>query len=69
MKTETVKASNINHGDTIIINGKEFTVNGEYIKNGFFGTTIHGHNIKGSVERVLFPKWYKGKIVKYVPQI
>ena len=69
MKTEIVSASVVNHGDTIIISGKEVTVDRKYINNGPHGITIHGQPFKKGVERVLFAKWFKSKITGWHPQI
>ena len=73
MKTEKVDVSAIRHGDTIVINGVMKTISGNQIKNNpMFGVSIDGNYFRDSdkkVERVLFPKWYKGEIVRYQAQI
>jgi len=69
MKTELVSTSVINHGDCIIINGLETTVDRKYINKNEHGISIHGQPFKNGVERVLFPKWLKGKITGWHAQI
>lgn len=67
-KQETIHASELNIGDTIIMDNKSYTVGKDAVKVGFFGTTVRG--LKATkVTRVLFPKWYKGEIVGFFPQI
>lgn len=68
-KIEKVSADNIQHGDTIMIDGEMQTVNKKFIKNGFCGIIIYGMNYRNGVERVLFPKWFKGEIIGYYAQI
>lgn len=64
-----VDASEIKHGDTMICkDGHERTVDRKYISNGFMGLCIYGYpygNLKEKIEKVLFPVWYQGKIVRY----
>lgn len=67
-KYENVHTSELNVGDTIEINGELKTVGSETVKSGFFGTLVDGINTK-TVTRVLFPKWYKGKVTGYHSQI
>lgn len=64
-----VEASDIKHGDTIVCkDGGIRTVEKKYITNGFLGLCIFGYpygNRKERIEKVLFPIWYQGKIVRY----
>lgn len=72
MKTETVSTSDIVSGDTVVINGEMKTVSSRDIKNGFMGTTIFGDPfvLQGrKIERVLFTKWFQGKIIGYRAQV
>lgn len=72
-KTEIVKTDQIVGGDTILINGEMMTVSKKLIRHDpFLGTTIHGIpfiETGRTVERVLFPKWYKGEIIAYATQL
>lgn len=68
MKTQKIQVSDLNVGDTIFINGGMKTVGENTVKSGFFGTLVDGVRLV-EVERVLFPKWYKGKIISYDAQI
>lgn len=58
MKTfEQVHISTIKHGDTILHDGKEMTVNREHIKSGFIGIMIFGDSYRGGsklVTKILF---------------
>ena len=69
MRTILVDADQIKHGDTAICKqGHITTVNRKDIKNGFMGLTIFGYpygNRKEQIEKVLFPVWYQGEIVRY----
>lgn len=69
MKTIWVDADQVKHGDTIICKqGHITTVYRKDIKNGFMGLCIFGYpygNRKEQVEKVIFPIWYQGKIVRY----
>ena len=67
-KSEKVSSSDLNVGDTIEINGQLKTVGRETVKSGFFGTNVDGFRV-AEVKRVLFPKWYKGKITGWYAQI
>ena len=69
MNIKLVNPSDLNVGDTILINGKMFTVGNETVKSSFCGTTICGERISGMVEQVLFKKWHKGKVVALVAQL
>lgn len=70
MKKELINKEEVKANDTIIINGKATTISAKYIKNDpFLGVTINGINFRKKIERVLFPKWYKGKIIGYFSQI
>lgn len=70
MKIELVNKEEIKSGDTIIIDGKQKTISGKFIKKDpLFGITIDGINFRNKVERVLFPKYFKGQIIGYFPQI
>lgn len=65
MKTETVKPNDITAGETILLNGVAYTVGRNTVKTDFYGTTVCGLRMK-SVERVLFPKFYKGILIGFV---
>ena len=69
MKTQLISASELNVGDTIVIDGAWFTIGANCIKASFFGTLVRGESFKNGIERVLFPKWYQGEIIDYRPQI
>ena len=69
MNIKLVSPGDLNVGDTILINGKMFTVGSETVKSSFFGTTICGERTNGMVEQVLFKKWYKGEVVALVAQL
>ena len=69
LKSEIVDPSLINKGDTVIIEGKEYTIGNNDIKSGFMGTTIRGMQFRNGIERVLFPKYKEGQFSKYVAQI
>lgn len=69
MNIKLVNPSDLVIGDTILVNGKMFTVGKDTVKNSFFGTTISGSRIEGKVEQILFKKWYKGKVVGLVRQL
>lgn len=68
-RLETINASDVRHGDTLVIDGKMHTISRNDIHTGLFGTTIRGENFIGGVQRVLFPKWHQGKIVDYQAQV
>lgn len=66
-KTEIVHMSKLNHGDTIMENGKMVTLGKNDIKSGNIrGKTYR--ETKGNVERVLFPSYKEGKISGYTTQ-
>ena len=67
MKTETVKPADITVGDTILLDGQTYTVGRDTVKTDFFGTTVRGLRMK-TIERVLFHKFYKGKLLGFVAQ-
>ena len=69
MNIKLVSTSDLNIGDTVLVNGKMFTVGKDTVKNSFFGTTINGEKINGKVEQVLFKKWHKGKVIGLVAQL
>lgn len=69
MDIKLVNPNDLVIGDTILVNGKMFTVGKDTVKNSFFGTTISGSRIEGKVEQILFKKWYKGKVVGLVTQL
>ena len=64
-----VNPSDLVIGDTILINGKMFTVGKDTVKTSFFGTTVQGKRVEGKVEKILFKKWFKGEIVGLVSQL
>ncbi len=68
MKTVTVHPADLNIGDTIMTEEGMKTVGVNTVNAGFFGTVVDGLRAD-SVERVLFPKWFKGQITGYHPQI
>lgn len=69
-KTEMVKPSDVRHNDTLVIDGHYCTIGREDISyNDFTGEfMIMGIRAK-LVERVLFRKWYKGKVIDWRTQI
>jgi hypothetical protein len=68
MQTKTIHPADLNRGDTVLINGEMHTVGSNTVKVGFFGTLVRGIRMD-SIEQVLFPKWYCGKLVAWVPQV
>lgn len=68
MKTQKIHPSDLNVGDTVLIEGEMLTIGKETIKTGFFGTLVNGIKTD-SIDQVLFPKWYKGEITGYYPTI
>ena len=72
MKNEFVHISQIEIGDCIVVAGVMKTMSRGDIKSGFMGRTIFGDSFRlgaDKVERCLFPKWFKGEITGYHPQI
>jgi hypothetical protein len=70
MKIEFINASEVNPGDTIMIEGIANTISQKFIKyDPIFGITINGIKMRGKIERVLFLKWHKGNLLGYFPQI
>lgn len=68
-KTETVSPSDIRWGDTVVIGGEAITVGKKDLpKNGFMGWTFRGGRVS-EMTRVLFPRWFKGEIIGYQPQV
>jgi tartrate dehydratase beta subunit/fumarate hydratase class I family protein len=67
MKTETVKPDDLTVGDTILLNGQTYTVGRDTVQTGFFGATVRSLRI-GTIERVLFHKFYKGEFLGFVSQ-
>lgn len=72
-KTEIVPTWKIKSGDTLLIDGEPKTITGKWIKNDpFMGVTLFGDAYLKSrrmVERVLYPRWNKGKIAYWASQI
>lgn len=69
LKSETILTSKLKVGDTVFINGGLQTIGKNNLKFcDFLGWRFNGVRAK-KIERVLFPKWYCGKIIKYQPQI
>jgi len=68
MNTETVNPVDLMVGDTIVLSTGQKTVGKETVKSGYFGTLVDGERLK-TVERVLFPKWFKGEVTGYHSQI
>lgn len=59
LRFETVMRSQLEKGDTIrTVNGQLRTISSD---------DLRGRNMP--VERVLFPKWFKGVVIKYQKQI
>jgi hypothetical protein len=73
MKTEQVHVSKIRGGDCVRVRGEFVTIcQNDITEGGFMGRTIQGESFRGGavlVERVLFPKWLKGTLVGYFPQV
>ena len=67
MKIELVAMSDLNHGDTVLVNGVMTTVSAKNdFKNcPFMGTTLFGMRFE-NVERVLFPTYLEGQFNGYV---
>lgn len=68
MKTQKIHPADLKNGDTILINGNMKTVGSDTVKSGFFGTLVDGVRMN-EVQKVLFPKWFKGEITGYSAQI
>jgi hypothetical protein len=75
-KTELINPADINHNDTLIIDGQAYTTGSEDIRfDSFTGQfIIMGINIRHFktyplVERMLFKKWHKSEMIGWVPQI
>jgi len=70
MKIEIICPSQVKHGDTLLINGEQETVDRKFIHYNDFmeTTTIHGQVFRKheKVRRVLFAKWHKSQILSYV---
>lgn len=69
IKTRIISPSDLNLGDTVMIDGKMFTIGKNCITKSFFGTLVRGQQFKNGIEQVLFPKWFKGELIGYRPQI
>lgn len=68
-KTELVNSSDIQQGDTVVCHdGLIRTVCLNNISKDFFGTRLFGERYNKGVERVLYPKRYKGELLGYVAQ-
>jgi hypothetical protein len=69
LKFQNISASQINIGDTVLIDGKMQTIGKNNIKFcNFFGYRLNGARTE-EVTRVLFPKWFKGEIVNWQARI
>lgn len=69
MRSEKIPVSELCHGDTVLIDGEARTLSREDIKRcAFMGVSVLGRRLS-HCERVLFPKWHKGEIINYQPQI
>lgn len=68
MKTEKTHSADLNQGDTILIDGCMKTVGENTVKTGFFGVLVDGVRMS-EVDRVLFPKWFRGELIGYYAQI
>lgn len=68
LKLENIHPSELNVGDTVEVNGQLKTVGAETVKVSFFGVTVDGIKVK-EINRVLFPKWFKGQVIGYQAQI
>ena len=68
-KKELVLISELVDGDTVIVDGTDYTFSSKNHLGGdsFFGFTIMGKRFK-KVERVLFRNWYKGEVRGWVTQ-
>lgn len=70
MKKELICISDLNHGDTVLIDGDMRTLSRNDIKtSGNLGARVFGKRFTNGIERVLFPKFYKGSLVGYFSQI
>ena len=71
MKTEMIDFDMVRLGDTLVLDGEKHTICRNNIKSdGFWCPTIKGQPVMPgkSIERVLFKKFYQGKLVGYVSQ-
>lgn len=72
-KTKRLSISDLRQGDTVMIKGEMQTVSKHHLTHDpLFGFQFQGYNHRetaGMLDVVLFPKWYKGKIVAYVTQL
>lgn len=68
MKTEIVKVSDLNWGDTVVIEGKEKTVGKYSVSKSEIGALLFGEPFRSGIERVLFKKHFKGSFVGWVTQ-
>jgi len=68
MKTEKMKLSDLNWGDTVVIGSITKTIGKHSVKKSEFGLTLDGDPFRNGIERVLFPNWKNGKMTGYIRQ-
>jgi hypothetical protein len=73
MTTERVPVAAIEPGDTVLIDGVARTVcRRDLARDSFFPARVFGqhfHEAGRTVERVLFPVWFRGKLIRHAAQI
>lgn len=71
--TKKVHISDLKQGDTVMIDGEMRTVSKRQLTNSpFFGPQYDGYchyETEGYLDVVLFPKYYQGKIIRWVTQL
>jgi len=61
MKTEIVKVSDLNWGDTVVVEGKTKTVGKYSVTKSDMGALLFGEPFRNGIERVLYRKTFKGE--------
>ena len=69
MKTQTVKVSDLNWGDTVVVEGKTKTVGKYSVTKSDMGALLFGEQFRSGLERVLYKKMLKGEFVGWVTQL
>ena len=68
MKTHTVKVSDLNWGDTVVVEGKTKTVGKYSVTKSDMGALLFGEPFRNGIERVLYRKTFKGEFKGWVTQ-